>query len=111
MKKLPIRDFELGIGVFRIKDSGFKSPIRTLKNANPQFKITNWQFYHHLVIFTFSFLLGELNLKTPFNSVPADIKKNYGGQWTCCPFMKVIRSSWFFDITVQIIFSSAINKH
>ena len=29
--KLPIGDFELGIGVFRIMDWGFKSPIPILK--------------------------------------------------------------------------------
>ena len=42
--KLPIGDFEMGIGVFRIKDWGFKSPIPNPKNTNPHFKITNWSF-------------------------------------------------------------------
>ena len=55
--KLPIGDFELGIGVFRIGDRGFKSTIPNPQNTNTQIKIINWQFYHHLVIFTFSSLL------------------------------------------------------
>ena len=52
--KLPIADFELGIGVFRIGDQGFKSPIPNPKNPIPRFKITNWSFYHPLVIYTLS---------------------------------------------------------
>ena len=35
-------------------------PIPHPKNTNPQFKITNWKFYHQLVIFTFSSLLFML---------------------------------------------------
>ena len=44
--KLPTGDLELGIGVFRIRDWRFKSQIPNPKNTNPQFKITNWKFYH-----------------------------------------------------------------
>ena len=46
----------MGIGVFRIGYWVFKSPIPNPKHANLQIKITNWQFYHHLVNFTFSSL-------------------------------------------------------
>ena len=38
---LPIGDFELEIGLFRIKDWGFKSPIPNPKNTNFQFIISN----------------------------------------------------------------------
>ena len=55
--KLPIGDFELGLGVFRIGDWGLKSQIPNPKNTNSQFKMTNWQFYHYSVIFTFSSLI------------------------------------------------------
>ena len=55
--KLSIGDFEFGIGGFWIRDQGFKSPIPNTKNTNPQIKITNWQLYHHLMIFTFSSLM------------------------------------------------------
>ena len=51
-------NFEPRIGVFRIRDWGFKFPIPSPKNTNPQFKITNWQFYHHLGLFTFISLLN-----------------------------------------------------
>jgi hypothetical protein len=44
--KLPIGDFKLGIGVFRIGDCGLKSPIHNPKNTNLQLKITIWQFYN-----------------------------------------------------------------
>ena len=57
MIKGPIGSFEFGIGVFRIWNWGFKSPIPNPKNANPQLNITNCQLYHHLVIFTFSSLI------------------------------------------------------
>ena len=59
--KLPIGDFELGIGIFRIRYWGFKSPILNFKNTIPQFKITNWSFDHQLVISTFSSLITELS--------------------------------------------------
>ena len=39
---MPIGDFELENGVFRITDWGFKSAIPNPKNTNPQFKNTNW---------------------------------------------------------------------
>ena len=42
--KLPIGDFELGIGVFKIRDWIFKFPIPNPINTNPQLKITNWLF-------------------------------------------------------------------
>ena len=48
--KWSIGDFELGIGVFRIRDWGFISPNPNPKNTNPQFKITSWLFYHQLLI-------------------------------------------------------------
>ena len=35
-----------------------KLPIPYLKNTNPQFKITDWLFYHHLVISTFISLIS-----------------------------------------------------
>ena len=55
MIKLQIDYFELEIGVFKIRNWRFKSPIPNQKNTNPQFNITNWQFYHHLVNSTFSY--------------------------------------------------------
>ena len=55
--KLPVVDFELRIIVFMIRDWGFKSPIPFPKNTYPQFKITNWSFYHQLVISTISSLV------------------------------------------------------
>ena len=57
--KCPIGDFGSGIGSFGIGNWGFKSPITNPKNTDPQFKITNWQFYHRLVTFTFSSLLRK----------------------------------------------------
>ena len=53
-------DFEVRFGVFRIGDWGFKSPIFNPKNTNPKFKITNWQFYHQSMIFTFSSLIPTI---------------------------------------------------
>ena len=53
--KLPIGDFELDIGVFRIRDLGFKSPI--LKTPIPNSKTPTVHFYHQLVISTLSSLL------------------------------------------------------
>ena len=52
--KLPIGDFELGIGVFQNYQFVILSPISDLINTNPQFKMTNWSFYHQLLIYTFS---------------------------------------------------------
>ena len=49
-------DWWFWIGVLRIWDWGFISPIPNPKNTNPQLYIINWHFYHHLVIFTFSSL-------------------------------------------------------
>ena len=49
---------KFGIGVLRIMDWGFRSPIPNLKNTNPQIKIPNWYLYHKLVISTFNSLLG-----------------------------------------------------
>ena len=51
--KLPIGGFELGIGVFMIRDQGFKSQIPNPNNTNPKFKITNWSLYHQFMISTF----------------------------------------------------------
>ena len=48
--KLHIDGFELWVGVLRIRDWGFKSPIPNPTNTNPQFKITSWSFYHQLLI-------------------------------------------------------------
>ena len=62
--KLQFADFELGIGVFKIRYWGFKSPIPKPKNTNPQFKITNLSIYHQLVISIFSSLM----LYNPFQS-------------------------------------------
>ena len=57
--KLPIGDFELEIRVFWIREWGFKSHIFNPKKTNPQIKITNWSFYHQLVIFIFSSLMVQ----------------------------------------------------
>ena len=38
--QIPISDFELGIGVFRIRDCGFRFPYP--ENTNPKFKLINW---------------------------------------------------------------------
>ena len=71
--KMPIDDFELGIGVFRIRDWRTESPFPKPKHTNPQFKITNWSFYHHLVISNFSSLmfvsLGTANYLLAFKWV------------------------------------------
>ena len=46
--KLPIGDFEFGVGVFRIRDWGFKASILNPKTLNPNSNspisklITNW---------------------------------------------------------------------
>ena len=53
--KLPIGDFELGIGVFRILGLEI-SP--NSKNTNPKLKIKNWLFYYQLGLSTLSSLLG-----------------------------------------------------
>ena len=60
--KLPISVFELEIGVFRIRDWGFKSPIPNPKNTNPQLKNTNRSFNHKLVISTNHISLRKLGI-------------------------------------------------
>ena len=65
MIKLPIGDFELGIGAFRIGDWEFPNP----ENTNFLFKITNWSFYHQLVISAFNSLIKKVLKLTPFWSL------------------------------------------
>ena len=56
--KLPIGDFELEIGLLRIRDLGFNSQSPILKL--PKFQITNRSFYHQLVISTFGLLCNDI---------------------------------------------------
>ena len=57
MIKLPISDFEMGIGVFQNHKLVIYSPIGDFEKHQPQFKITYWSFYHQLVNLIFSSLV------------------------------------------------------
>ena len=57
--KLPIGNFELGIGDLFYPIPYLESPITNPFIANTQIKLTNWSYYHQMVISTFNALIQQ----------------------------------------------------
>ena len=78
----PLGDFLCGIGVFRIRDWGFKSQIPNPKNTNTQFKITKW-----LILLLFlhclqkNWMVGNLNWDGDFD-IGEEVFIGFQVHWT-----------------------------